>query len=84
MAGIWQLQEAKNRLSEVIDLAVKKGPQVITRHGKETAVVLSTDDYRRLIVSQGTLADFFLNSPLAGSDLDLERDRSPLRRDVDL
>ena len=44
----WQLQEAKQQLSKVVDLAGSEGPQVVTRHGREVAVVLSMDDYRAL------------------------------------
>jgi prevent-host-death family protein len=40
----WQLQEAKNKLSKVIDDARTSGPQSITVRGKETAVVLSAED----------------------------------------
>lgn len=41
----WQLQEAKNRLSEVVNLALREGPQTITRHGKPTVMVISVDEY---------------------------------------
>ncbi len=44
----WQLQDAKNRLSEVIKAATTSGPQIITVRGKETAVVLSEREYRAL------------------------------------
>jgi antitoxin Phd len=44
----WQVQQAKTRLSEVIEDAQLKGPQIITRHGSERAVVLSIAEYRRL------------------------------------
>jgi prevent-host-death family protein len=37
---IWALQDAKNKFSELVDKAVGDGPQVVTRHGKETVVVL--------------------------------------------
>jgi prevent-host-death family protein len=37
--ALWQVQEAKTRLSEVIEEAQSKGPQIITRHGAERAVV---------------------------------------------
>jgi antitoxin Phd len=73
MATTWQLQEAKNRFSEVVDEALREGPQVITRRGVETAVVLSFVDYRRMTLAQGKLGDFFAESPLAGVDLDLTR-----------
>ncbi len=42
----WQLQEAKNRLSEVVNLALEEGPQTITRHGKPAVVVISVDEYQ--------------------------------------
>jgi antitoxin Phd len=44
----WQLQEAKQKLSEVVNRAMTEGAQTITRHGVETAVVLSIDEFRRL------------------------------------
>jgi len=77
MAKFWQLQEAKNKLSALVDLAVGKGPQVITRRGKEIAVVLSYAEYSKLQSSQQSLSKFFQQSPL--SDISLNRDRSKLR-----
>ena len=44
----WQLQEAKNRFSEVVNRALKDGAQTITRHGKPVVVVMSQEDFRRL------------------------------------
>jgi len=44
----WQVQEAKNRLSELLRRAEEEGPQVITWHGQDRAVVLSAEDYRRI------------------------------------
>lgn len=76
----WQIQEAKNKLSEVINLAVKEGPQKITRHGKELAVLLSTKAYQRLQGRKQSLADFFQQSPLKG--LSLERDSDATLREV--
>ena len=74
----WQFQIAKNKLSEVLDQALRDGPQEITRHGKKTAVLLSMDEYRRLKGRKGNLADFFHNSPLGG--ISLERVKDPPRR----
>lgn len=82
MARIWQLQEAKNKLSEVVEDAVKSGPQVITRRGVETAVVLSIDDYKKMLLGQKRLSDFFRESPFAGVDVDIARDTSPIRDGV--
>jgi antitoxin Phd len=44
----WQLQDAKARFSELIDDTVEKGPQVVTRRGVDTAVVVSIDEWRKL------------------------------------
>jgi antitoxin Phd len=76
MARTWQLQEAKGRLSEVIERALKEGPQIITRHGVETAVVLSLAGYKKLSLGRKRLVEFFQESPLVGVDLDLTRDTS--------
>ena len=82
MARTWQLQEAKNKFSEVVEEALKHGPQVITKRGIETAIVLSYVEYRRLALSQKKLSDFFRESPMAGADLDLTRDTSGRGSDI--
>jgi prevent-host-death family protein len=69
---IWTLANAKARLSEVIDRA-QKGPQIITRHGKPNAVIVSAEEWSRKTTRKGTLAEFLLSSPLHGADLELER-----------
>jgi prevent-host-death family protein len=58
----WQLQQAKARLSEVIRRAGQEGPQVITQHGKDAAVLLSIEDYRRL-AKVPSFVDFLLGEP---------------------
>jgi prevent-host-death family protein len=68
----WTLANAKARLSEVIERA-QTGPQIITRHGKPSAVLVSADEWARKTTRKGTLAEFLLASPLRGADLDLER-----------
>ena len=75
MNTVWALQDAKNRLSEVVNNAVREGPQTITRRGKETAVVISMEDFQQLTTSPGSLVSFFRKSPLAGVDLDLDRNQ---------
>ena len=79
----WQLQEAKNRFSEVINKALGEGPQIVTRHGEEIVVILSKAEYKRLLKSRTGLLDFFRRSPLVGIELDLKRDQS-LPREIDL
>jgi antitoxin Phd len=73
---VWQLQDAKNRFSEVVNKALAEGPQVVTRRGEEVAVILSTDEYNRLKKSKSSLREFFRESPLVGVDLQVERDQS--------
>jgi prevent-host-death family protein len=81
--GLWQLQEAKNRFSEVVNKALEEGPQTVTRHGEEIVIILSKAEYKRLVKSQTSLLEFFRQSPLVGMELELERDLS-LPRDLDL
>ena len=82
MNDVWQIQDAKNKLSEVITRALKEGPQLITRHGEKTVVVVSYAEYERLRKSQGKLSEFFKASPLAG--VDLTRDKSLPRKGIEL
>nr|AGC72836.1 prevent-host-death family protein [uncultured bacterium A1Q1_fos_1246] len=84
MQQTWQLQEAKNKLSRVVTDAIQEGPQVITRHGVEVAIVLSMSEYRKLVAPRQKLSQFFRESPLRGLELDLSRDDSPQRDDLDL
>jgi prevent-host-death family protein len=72
----WQLQEAKNRFSELVNKALDEGPQVVTRRGEEVVVIVSNNEYNKLLKSQSSLLEFFRQSPLVGVELDLERDRS--------
>lgn len=77
---VWQMQEAKSRLSEVVKEAERDGPQEITVHGRSVAVVLSRADYDRLAGTGESLACFIRRSPLAGADdLDFPRDPSLTR-----
>ncbi|MEK7407811.1 MAG: type II toxin-antitoxin system Phd/YefM family antitoxin [Acidobacteriota bacterium] len=76
--GDWQLQEAKAQFSKVFRLARSRGPQRITRHGKEAVVMIAAEEFERLSrrASQPrSLVEFFKVSPLAGSGIDLERAR---------
>jgi len=75
MPHAWKLQDAKNRLSEVIDLAESEGPQTVTRHGEPTAVILSVADYQRLSKPSQNLVEFFQQSPLKGVTIDTTRSK---------
>jgi prevent-host-death family protein len=79
MMQTWQLQKARNNLSQVVEAAIASGPQLITRRGVEAVILLSYAEYRRLVSAQKKLSVFFQESPLAGVELDRERDRSSIR-----
>ncbi len=79
----WQLHEARDKFSQVLEEARRSGPQIITVGGEEAAILLSMEDYRRLLPRQETLAEFLMNSPLRDSGIEIERDQD-LGRDVDL
>jgi prevent-host-death family protein len=70
----WQVQEAKTRFSELIEEAQTKGPQLITRHGAERAVVLSIGDYQRLTANKPSLKEYLLGGPKV-DDFEIVRDR---------
>jgi prevent-host-death family protein len=72
--ALWQVQEAKTRLSEVIEEAQDKGPQIITRHGRERAVVLSIADFRALTAHKPGLKEYLLGGPKVDS-FEIEPDR---------
>ena len=63
MSAHWQLQEAKQRFSEVVRSAASDGPQFVTRHGDEVAVVLDIREYRRLKGGSPDFKTFLLNGP---------------------
>ncbi len=79
----WTVADAKARFSEVLEKARTDGPQIITRNGKQTAVVVGIEEWEKKTKRKGTLAEFLLNSPLHGADIDLERVKGG-PRDIEL
>lgn len=69
----WQAEEAENRFGEVLERAATEGPQVITKGGIETGVVLSMEDYQRLLAARMDFKAFLCGAPF--------EDGSPLDRD---
>ena len=69
----WQVQEAKQRLSHLLRKAMDEGPQVVTKHGEEIAVVLSTEEYQRLRREANLGFHYALLAAPDMSELDLER-----------
>jgi prevent-host-death family protein len=68
----WQLQEAKQKFSQVVQRALDEGPQAVTRHGQTVVVVLSAREYQRLTGGRQDFVDFLLSGPDL-SELDLPR-----------
>jgi len=77
----WNLAEAKNRLSEVVNLALTEGPQTITRRN-DTVVVLSAAEYAQLTGKRPGFKEYLARGE-SFEGLELSRDRSP-GRDVEL
>lgn len=65
----WELQNAKNRLSELVSRATDEGPQTVTVHGKRAAVLLSAAAYDRLTRATASFIDFLLSGPNWPDDL---------------
>ncbi|WP_163567571.1 type II toxin-antitoxin system Phd/YefM family antitoxin [Fodinicola feengrottensis] len=88
----WQVQEAKQRFSEVLRAVENNGPQTITRHGEEVAVVIDINEYRRLAGARKSFAEHLLSFPkmdAADGEPDvfdeIERERKKdFPRDIDL
>lgn len=80
--ALWQVQKAKSHFSEVMDDAATKGPQIITRHGSERAVVLSIEDYRALTAHKPDLRSYLLGGPKV-DEFEVTRDRDT-GRTIDL
>lgn len=76
----WQLQEAKGNFSQLVKQAAGGDAQVVTVHGRPTAVVVSAEEYARLIRRRGKLSDALLRPDLAIDDLDLSRSRDTGRK----
>jgi len=59
----WQLQEAKQRFSELVRRATQEGPQVVTRHGEEVVVVVAAEEYQRTKAASQSFKDFLRSAP---------------------
>jgi prevent-host-death family protein len=87
----WQVQQAKSHFSELLEKAEREGPQTITKHGAEKAVVLSVEEYRRLAGRKKDFVQHLLDFPKSDGfelpsrvpdqprDLNLEDDESDER-----
>lgn len=76
----WTVAEAKAKFSLVVQKAETEGPQRITRRGQEAAVVVSQKEWDRKTKRKGTLLEFFMNSPLRGSGIEIPPRSKSMRR----
>jgi antitoxin Phd len=76
----WKLQDAKDRFSEVVDRALRDGPQVVTRHGENTVVIVA---YREFVGAEPVqdFKDFLMSIPRVGLDIKPSR-RRPRRTEL--
>ena len=77
MKNTWQLQEAKNQLSTVVENALTRGPQTITRHDRNAVVVVAASEFHQQRSRRKSIVELF--EPARGLDLNIERDKRPMR-----
>lgn len=79
----WKLQDAKARFSELLETALRKGPQMVTRRGVETAVIIPVAQWRRLQQeARPSLKDWLLSPGARTDDLVPPRTRFKRRKPV--
>ncbi len=81
IAHAWQLQDAKSKFSELVESAISKGPQFVTKRGVKSVVVISIDEFNRLKKPKEDLLSFFNSAPRI--DLVIER-KKDFDRDISL
>ena len=81
IAQAWQLQDAKSKFSELVESAISKGPQFVTKRGVKSVVVISVDEFNRLKKPKEDLLSFFNSAPRI--DLVIER-KKDFDRDISL
>jgi prevent-host-death family protein len=77
----WSIRDAKDHLSALI-AAAQRGPQAITKRGRQAAIVLSSDDYARLQRKAEPLTRFFFRAGL--EDVQIERAKAAARDEGDV
>ena len=81
----WQLQVAKNRFSEMVNLAISGTPQLVTRNGKPTVYIVSAATYEKSRKrKKSTLKSLLLNSPCKEIELDFSDSRKDTGRNIEL
>jgi len=78
--NIWQLQEAKSKFSQLVDNAMRKEPQIVTRHGASAVVILSFEEYTKITKPKTDLVKFLRMSPLADVAIEITRSKDIPRK----
>jgi prevent-host-death family protein len=78
----WPLQEARGHLRDLIDSALDKGPQRITRHGKQAVIVVSEEEWTRRTAPGRPFGDLLAESPLTGDIRPPRRPTAAIRREL--
>ena len=81
--NIWQLQDAKSKFSQLVNKAMVNEPQFVTKHGSTAVVILSFEEYQKIIKPKIDFVSFLRSSPLAETELTIERGND-LPRDIEL
>lgn len=77
----WQLQDAKARFSEFLEASLKKGPQIVTRRGVETAVLVPIEEWRKLQrAARPSLKRLLLAAEPRFDNINIAPDRPSLKR----
>ncbi len=80
----WQLQEAKQKFSELVRRALDEGPQVVTRHGEEVVVVVPAEEFRRMSEQKLDFKEYLMSAPEGLEFIIPERPPNDFPREVDL
>ena len=83
MNNIWQLQDAKSKFSQLVENAMHNKPQFVTKHGNNAVVILSFEEYKKMIKPKQDLISFFRCSPFIDFELEITRDKD-FPRDIEL
>lgn len=76
----WPVQDAKARFSELLDACVREGPQVVTKRGSETAVLVPIEQWRRLQATARPSLKQLLLADAARTEMLVPKRRKPRRR----
>ena len=79
MSAIWQVQEAKNHFSEVIERALTEGPQTVTRHGKPVVRVVAVTEHDLPEPADDGFLAFLLSAPKIEGFAELLDERASIK-----